>query len=474
MFPVIRGTERRIIFIGLKIVSLYDGISCGRVALERAGYTVSSYHAFEIDKHAIAVSRYQYPDIEHHGDVLDADFYKFADMGIDLVIGGSPCTFWSIAKANREIDKSGMGWKLFMRFVEAVRQIKPRYFLLENVASMPNNIKAYISEELGCEPVLINSALVSAQSRKRLYWTNIGGKLGVQQPADKGILLKDILESGLPYQDKSHCITASYDGAVFWNSIERKQRSMVAEPIVIKDKSQTLLAQFYKENANSLIKRKRHGLIVAEEVGNGKIPSVSEAIALADKSQTILSTMHKENALSMMKRQKTGLFVAHAVDEIGAAFRTREDENGRFKRLEVRHDGKMNALTTVQTDTVVCSPVRIGEIGKGGQGSRIYSVQGKTVSIMANGGGRGAKTGLYKIDLPDGDYAIRKLTPVEAERCQTLPDNYTAWGTDDKGNTVKISNTQRYRAIGNGFTADVIAHILTHINNGGFVNERIF
>jgi site-specific DNA-cytosine methylase len=197
---------------------------------------------------------------------------------------------------------------------------------------------------------------------------------------------------------------------------------------------------------------------------------VYEPIALADKSQTILSTLHKENALSMVKRRKTGLFVANKVDcdsveEMGAALRTREDENGRFKRLEVRNDGKMNALTTVQTDTVVCSPVRIGNIGKGGQGNRVYSVQGKTVSIMANGGGRGAKTGLYKIDLPDGDYTIRKLTPIEAERCQTLDDWYTAFGTDDKGNTVKISNTQRYRAIGNGFTVDVIAHILGFIEH---------
>jgi len=443
------------------VVSLFDGIACGRVALERAGHTVFSYHAYEIDRYAKAVSRYQYHDIIHHGDVLDADFTQFSD--IDLVIGGSPCTFWSIAKAQREIDKSGKGWKLFMRFVEAVRQIKPRFFLLENVASMPKNIKAYISEELCVEPVLINSALVSAQSRKRLYWTNINGNGCIPQPADKSILLKHILESGLPYQDKSHCITASYDGAVFWNSIERRQRSMVAEPIVLKDKSQTLLAQFYKENANSLIKRNRHGLIVAEEINIEEPQSLSAPIALADKSQTILSSLHKENALSMVIRQKTGLFVAQRIGEMGAALRTREDEHGRFKRLEVRNDGKLNALTTVQTDSVICSPIRLGEIGKGGQGNRVYSVHGKTVTIMGNGGGRGAKTGLYKIDLPDGDYTIRKLTPIEAERCQTLPDNYTALGINDKGNTVKISDTQRYRAIGNGFTADVIAHILSHI-----------
>jgi DNA (cytosine-5)-methyltransferase 3A len=402
------------------VVSLFDGISCGRIALEQAGYAVSHYAAFEIDKYARSISRFNYPGIVQYGDVLDADFTQFA--GYDMVIGGSPCTFWSIAKNNREADKDGTGWKLFYRFVEAVGQIKPRFFLYENVASMPKSIKAYITEELGAEPVLINSALLSAQSRKRLYWTNI---TGITQPEDKGILLKDILETGLCVRDKSYCIDASYYKGGVHGSPHRQsaKRLMVYEPI-----------------------------------------------ALADKSQTILSTLHKENALSMVKRRKTGLFVANkvetdSVEEVGAALRTREDENGRFKRLEVRNDGKMNALTTVQTDTVVCSPVRVGEIGKGGQGNRVYSVYGKTVSLMANGGGRGAKVGLYKIDLPDGDYTIRKLTPVEAERCQALPDNYTAWGINDKGDVVKISNTQRYKAIGNGWTVDVIAHILSFMEH---------
>jgi DNA (cytosine-5)-methyltransferase 3A len=195
---------------------------------------------------------------------------------------------------------------------------------------------------------------------------------------------------------------------------------------------------------------------------------VAEPTALADKSQTILASLHKENALSMVKRQKTGLFVASAVepDDVGAALRTRADKNGSFKRLEVRDDGKSNALTTVQTDSVVCSPVRIGQIGKGGQGDRIYSVHGKTVTISANGGGRGAKTGLYKINLPDGDYTVRKLSVIEAERCQTLPDDYTAYGVDDTGKTVNISNTQRYKAIGNGWTVDVVSHILSHMDGG--------
>jgi len=306
--------------------------------------------------------------------VLGADFRKFAGYG--LVMGGSPCTFWSIAKTGREVDKDGMGWELFMRFVDAVRQVEPQYFLYENVASMPAGIKAYISEELGCEPVFINSALVSAQQRKRLYWTNIPG---IAQPEDKGLLLKDIIDDGF------HTFGA---------------------------KAQCILATEYKRNPNDYFKKKNH----------------------------------------------TAVYKPY-----GAALRTRADENGSFKRLEVRGDGKQNALTTVQTDAVICSPVRVGEIGRGGQGYRVYSVRGKTVSLMANGGGAGGKTGLYKIDLPDGDYIVRKLTPIEAERCQTLPDNYTALGVDDNGNTVNISNTQRYKAVGNGWTVDVIAHILGHI-----------
>ena len=173
--------------------------------------------------------------------------------------------------------------------------------------------------------------------------------------------------------------------------------------------------------------------------------------------------MHRENALSMLKRGKTGLFSCQQIEEVGAALRTREGEGGRSKRLEVRKDGKVNTFTTVTTDSVVCSPIRVGSFGTGGLGNRVYSVHGKTVALMSKGGGRGAKTGMYKIDLPDGDYTIRKLTPVEAERCQTLPDHYTAFGVDTNGKTVKISDTQRYKCIGNGWTVDVIAHILSFI-----------
>ncbi len=425
----------------LKVISLFDGISCGRLAFERADLKVGAYAAFEIDKYAKGISRYNYPDIMQCGNVLEADFTHF--IGYDYVIGGSPCTFWSIAKQNREIDKSGMGWQLFMGFVNAMRIIKPKWFLYENVASMPNSIKEYITQELQVSPVLINSALVSAQQRKRLYWTNIQG---ITQPSDKGILLKDILESGVTPKVKSHCIDASYYKGGNHSSPEKQsgKRFMVYEPIALVEKAQTIPATIYKENALSMLMRSKTGLFCVQRV--------------SERSPNAESDFCEAKALTVE--------LVNSEVSYGAALRTREDEAGRFKRLEVRNDEKINALTTVLTDSMVCEPVRIGSIGKGGQGDRIYSVHGKTVCISATSGGTGSSTGLYKVDLPDGDYIIRKLSPIEAERCQTLPDNYTAFGIDDNGKAINISNTQRYKCVGNGWTVDVIAHIL------GFSNKH--
>lgn len=349
----------------MRILSLFDGISCGRLALERAGLPVERYDAFEIDKYAVTVSKNNFPDIVHHGNVFDGDFTQF--KGYDLLLGGSPCTYWSIAKKDRETTSDGMGFQLFMQYVRALEESECRYFLYENNFSIHQNIKDEISKYLGVQPIMINSALLSAQNRKRCYWTNIPV---TSFPADKGILLKDVLESGVAWQDKSYCMTARYSGAIISNTLERKQRTMIAEPI-------------------------------------------------------------------------------------GAAQRGRYNGNDKTEQhIEIRKDNKSNCVTTVQKDTLICAPVRIGQYGKGGQGQRIYSVRGKSVTLSANGGGQGAKTGLYKIDLPDGDYIIRKLTPIEAERLQTLPDDYTAG----------ISNTQRYKCIGNGWTIDVIAHILGGLN----------
>lgn len=315
----------------MRVLSLFDGISCGRVALERAGIPVEVYYASEIDKYAIQITQKNYPDTIQLGDINNIDFSQFTGK-IDLIMGGSPCQDLSIAGKRKGLagDRSG----LFYKFVEAIEVIKPKYYLLENNVGMPQDAYEEMSRLMGCYPIEINSAKLSAQNRKRFYWFNWGHKqvnlfgfptCDIPQPEDKGILLKDVLESGLSYQDKSDCLTARYQGALFEHDYLRNQKKMVAEPI------------------------------------------------------------------------------------------------------------------------------RIGEFGKGGQGQRIYAIKGKSIALSANGGGQGAKTGLYKIDLPDGEYIIRKLTPLECERLQTLSDNYTEG----------VSATQRYKAIGNGWTVDVIAYIFS-------------
>ena len=151
----------------MKVLSLFDGISCGMVALQRAGIKVERYVAYEIEENAIKVSKFNYPEIEHKGDVFRADYSK--DKDFDLLIGGSPCTYWSIARARgnneRETKPSGLGWELFKQYVRALKEVKPTYFLYENNASMSEDIKECISEELGCEPIEIDSADFSAQHR---------------------------------------------------------------------------------------------------------------------------------------------------------------------------------------------------------------------------------------------------------------------------------------------------------------------
>lgn len=282
------------------------------------------------------------------------------------------CTYWSIAKQGREITPDGIGGQLFMQYVRALHESGAKYFLYENNFSIHKDIKNFISEQLGVQPIMINSALVSAQQRKRCYWTNIPG---VTQPEDKGILLKDILEGAVGWQDKSYCMTSSYNGAVLWNTLERGQRTMVAEPVPSVD----------------------------TDVPVNPMPDGKSRTLKAQYSHTSMANFVRDDNLAAS----------------GAA-----------------------------------TPIRIGNIGKTtGQANRVYSVRGKSVCLQSQAGGSGAKTGLYKIDLPDGDYIIRKLTPVEAERLQTLPDNYTEG----------ISNSQRYKCIGNGWTVDVIAHILSFL-----------
>ena len=172
----------------MKVLSLFDGISCGMIALERVGVTVERYVAYEIEDNAIEVSHRNYPQIEHKGDVFEA---TYEEGEFDLLIGGSPCTYWSIAKAGdgRETTSSGFGWELFMQYVRALKEAKPKYFLYENNESMSDAIKQEITKQLGVEPVMIDSADFSAQIRKRYYWTNIPVDLAYT-PSD--VVFKDI------------------------------------------------------------------------------------------------------------------------------------------------------------------------------------------------------------------------------------------------------------------------------------------
>lgn len=276
---------------------------------------------------------------------------------IKLLIGGSPCTHWSIAQSkNRETKAEGIGWELFKNYVIAKEKFKPDFFLYENNWSASKEIKAQIQEELGCELMRINSRLVSAQNRDRFYVFN----WNVEQPEDRGILLKDVLESKIdfPLCEKSNAIIAGHaaDEKVF---------------------------------------------------------------------QPLPACLRYERTQEAKRLRK--------------AYERHEIRHGyhEFHELHPRADGKSNTLTTVQKDN------RIIELAAPSNDA-IYEVKNSMITI---------KDKTYPIKLQDGYYIIRKLTPIECERLRTMPDNYT----------VAVSNTQRYKCLGNGWTAEVIIHILTGV-----------
>jgi len=204
----------------MNVLSLFDGMACGRIALERCGYNVTNYYASEIDKYAVKVAKANYPDIQHLGDVRSVITDDLPD--IDLLIGGSPCQGFSFA--GRHLNFEDQRSRLFFEYVRILEETQPRYFLLENVR-MSKESERVISEFLDCEPVTINSNLVSAQNRHRLYWTNIPVD-GL--PDDKGIKLADIIESGNVDRDKSHCIDANYwKGGNLKSYFEKNRRQLV-------------------------------------------------------------------------------------------------------------------------------------------------------------------------------------------------------------------------------------------------------
>lgn len=295
---------------------------------------------------------------------------------IKLLIGGSPCTHWSIAQKNgRETEPEGLGWELFKNYLIAKDKFKPDFFLYENNKSAAKPIKDQISTELGVDLMYINSALVSAQNRQRFYAFN----WEVEQPEDRGIVLRDILEN--PVDEITY------------------ELNKINEPVFV-----------------------------------GEVPE------------------HK------------------------GTYRNGKQASQQYRVFDV--NGKGYAVTTCAI-TNVAEPIRIGDIGSTAQAHRVYSCDGKSVCLKSQAGGQGAKTGLYAcpsngtekhiyevkdgfitvgdeqypMKLADGYYVIRKLTPLECERQQTLPDGYT----------MVVSNAQRYKGLGNGWTAEVIIHILNGV-----------
>ena len=334
----------------MRILSLFDGIACWYEALVKAGIKIDAYYASEIDKYAIQIAQKNHPDIIQVGDICKLNGEEFRD--IDLVIGGSPCQWFSVAgkMLNFEDPRS----KLFFEFVRILKEVKPKYFLLENV-KMKKERQDIISERLGVEPIEINSGLVSGQNRKRLYRTNIPG---VIQPEDKGIILKDILQKNV--EEK------------YYYSKERW------EAVISNPHNYDFLKRL--ENING-----KCNTLTTVTWGNQE-KKIEELLSMVD------------GELRIREATKKWYSVAEEGDGISLSF-----SNSAPSRKGIRI-GKANTLT--------CS-----------WESYVYNTR------------------------------IRKLTPVECERLQTLPDNYTEG----------VSDTQRYKALGNGWTVDVIAHIFSFI-----------
>ena len=237
---------------GINVLSLFDGMSCGQIALERAGIKVDNYFASEIDKYSIKVCMKNYPETKQIGDITGVHGCDLPK--IDLLCGGSPCQGFSFAGKGLNFEDPRS--KLFFEYVRLLRECKPTYFLLENVV-MKKEYQDVISELLGVKPIIINSNLVSAQNRKRLYWTNIPI---TQLPTDKGVLLKDIIENRFVDRCESYCIDANYGhGGNFAQYYTKARRQLV-----FKDKAQTILSTIYKENAKSMMQRKKFGLVVSD------------------------------------------------------------------------------------------------------------------------------------------------------------------------------------------------------------------
>ena len=348
--------------------------------------------------------------------MFTADFAQYD--GIDFLIGGSPCTYWSIAQTkNRETTASGMGWELFSQYVRALKEAKPKFFIYENNKSMSKDIRKSICDTFGFEPVCINSALISAQNRQRLYWVGkreLDGtysKVNVEQPEDKGVLLRDILETGIAWQEKSYCITATeYKGSNLKQTIAKHRRTMVAEPI-------------------------RIGTIENDAKNQDHDSQQYRVYSPDGKSVTLCGNGGGLGA-------KTGLYTVPI----------NQTADGKAQTIKAQYGKESIANFCCYTSTYGATGVAIpANIGGTPPGPFIEGSDGKQIPVYeVNNGKITIKGKEYPIKLADGFYIIRKLTVTECKRLQTVPDWYE----------FPVSNSQAYKMLGNGWTCDVISHLI--------------
>ena len=423
----------------MNILSLFDGMSCGRLALDRLGIKVDKYYASEIDKYAIEVSSANYPDIIQIGDVCDVKGEDYPD--IDLVMAGSPCQGFSFAGNQLAFDDPRSA--LFFEFVRILKEVKPKYFLLENV-KMKKEFLDVISEQVGVEPILINSALVSAQNRLRYYWTNIPG---VEQPEDRGIVLRDILETE---PDEKYDISEAKVDRVL--NAKRGKGFFYNED---SEKIGTVIAGYHKEPTDgSYIEQHKPVKHTERNRRHLKMPD--------EKSLCMTATMYKgagNNGMTLVPMKKPKR-VGTAVDIKGHdSLKRVYSEEGKSPTLTTCQGGHrepkvmVRALTEQRTE----ESKRIRKEHRQRTGKDWSPRGGKEMVPREDGKMNTLTTSLTKSHIlelqrePDvDDLHWRKLTPLECERLQTVPDNYTN----------HVSNTQRYKMLGNGWTIEVIAHIL--------------
>lgn len=468
----------------MNILSLFDGMSCGMLAMMEAGVPVDRYVAYEIDKYAVQTSKHNFPMIEQMGDVFAADFTQYQDF--DFLIGGSPCTYWSIAqKNNRETEASGLGWELFSQYVRALHEAKPKFFIYENNKSMAKAIRDSIRETFGFEEICINSALVSAQNRQRFYWVgkrNEDGtysKVDVQQPEDRGILLKDILDGAEVYRSaksgKGFCLDASYwktpgsPETFLEGAHARANRNMVAEPVPFGEthgKSYALTASYYKDQPNERVLTKCQRTKVAEPVRVGCYPFPDRTIKNSQgmRIYSIEGKSVNQTAQGGGMGAKTGLYAGPVAGRIvGRRINTdghRDDYNTELEHVQ-RHEvngdpQKTNCVTTVSKDNMVAAPIyqyaTPTEFDSNGKPIKAISgADGKTYTVYEVSNGQiTIKRKTYPIKLIDGYYIIRKLTVRECMRLQTVPEWFE----------FPVSDTQAYKQLGNGWTVLVISHLI--------------